>query len=203
MSLPELDDAALVALIRQGNQPAFTELVRRYTNLLYRLAFRTLENKFDAEDVVQTVLLNLWCKPDQWDSRQSKLSTWLYSVVLNACRDLLRKQNSLSARLAQALNFTQVEDQTAVSEQARYEKTQAQHQTDEIIVRGIKNLPSRQRDALNLAVFCDLPQQEVAKIMGLSLKAVESLLVRAKRNLAKSIQEQNMSNHTILPHKVR
>lgn len=194
MTYSQLSDADLVALLRQSNQAAFAALVHRHTNSMLSLATRTLHSKADAEDVVQTVLLNLWCKPNTWDQSKSQLSTWLYSVVLNCCRDLLRKQTSLANRLMRVINSENLSTQSTPSEQVRYEGAQEAQHRDDLLAKSIKTLPPRQRDAINLAIFCELPQKEVAQIMGVGVKAVESLLVRAKTNLAKSISAHQSSH---------
>ena len=60
---PDKEDNELLALVQDGSHPAFAELVRRHTERFYRLAFRYLQNKQAAEDVVQDAFLKLWEDP--------------------------------------------------------------------------------------------------------------------------------------------
>jgi len=187
-------DADLAALVRQGSHQAFAEIVRRHTKTLYLLAYRSLGNKQDAEDIVQSVMLSFWQKPGRWNEEKSQLLTWLYTVVLNACRDLLRRQSSLNKRVLNLISFTASSSQFE-SEQQRLEQVQEFEQHQRQLLAAISELSMNQRDAINLVSFCDLPQKEVAKIMGVSVKAVESLLVRAKKNLAKSMTHSLSENN--------
>ncbi|MBE9531735.1 MAG: sigma-70 family RNA polymerase sigma factor, partial [Proteobacteria bacterium] len=68
-------------------------LVKRDTPRYYGLAYRTLFNKIDAEEVVQEAFLKLWQKPEAWDrGKGTKFSTWFYRVVANICIDRNRKK---------------------------------------------------------------------------------------------------------------
>ena len=185
-------DLQLVALISKANEQAFAELVHRHTDRFFALAYRTLGNQGDAEDVVLASFLKLWQRPHLWDPQKSKYTTWFYRVIINACHDLQRKyarQHSLESSLA---------EQTIInidSEEALIEKRQTQHWRSQCLESGIIALPASQRDALNLVVYCEIAQKEASEIMGIKLKALESLLHRAKKNLAKYV-EQKVNDRT-------
>jgi RNA polymerase sigma-70 factor (ECF subfamily) len=174
--------------ICKGSHPAFTELVRRHTDQFYALSFRTLQNHGDAEDIVQKAFINLWQNPHAWKAEKSKFTTWFYRVILNACHDFRRKhkRNSLAdvETIARALKPTD-------SEQVLLELKQ--HELDKAyrLQSALAELPAAQKDALNLVIYCALPQKQAAEIMGLSLKALESSLIRAKRSLAKKLAENS------------
>jgi RNA polymerase sigma-70 factor (ECF subfamily) len=74
------------------------------------------------------------------------------------------------------------------SEESQASDKQDQRWRQYCLESGIRDLPSSQRDALNLVVYSELPQKQAADILGVSLKALESLLIRAKRNLNKHIE---------------
>ena len=181
-------DEQLVALVKKGDHLAFNWLVRRHTNSLYRLAVRTVGNSADAEDIVQSVLLKFWQRPHQWHVDKSRLSTWLYTVVLNACRDWQRRQFSASKWLRGA-SESELQDRKVAehSEEYRLDKQQQALGRRGALLLAINDLPDRQRDAINLSVFCELSQNQTAQVLGVSVKALESLLVRAKRTLAKNV----------------
>ena len=85
---PEKDDHELLALVQDGSGQAFAVLVERHTERFYRLAFRYLQNKAAAEDVVQDAFLKLWENPANWQpEHNSKFTTWFYRVVVNLCFD--------------------------------------------------------------------------------------------------------------------
>src|SRR6266508_5272283 len=90
---PEKDDHELLALIQDGNGQAFAMLVERHTERFYRLAYRYLQSKAAAEDVVQDAFLKLWENPAIWQpEHNSKFTTWFYRVVVNLCLDLRKRK---------------------------------------------------------------------------------------------------------------
>src|SRR3970040_342675 len=90
---PAKDDRELLALVKEGNHQAFSILVERHTDRFYRLAYRYLQNKEAAEDVVQDAFLKLWENPALWQpQRNSKFTTWFYRVVVNLCLDLRKRK---------------------------------------------------------------------------------------------------------------
>ncbi len=188
-SYQALNDETLMGLISGGNQAAFNELVTRHTTTSLKLANRTLSSLADAEDVVQTVFIKIWQRPDAWVPSKSAFTTWLYRVVINACYD---QQRSRSRRDGPGLDQV-AEPASPDLVEEHIEQTQAQEQ-QRLIQQALKNLPPNQRDAINLAVYLALPQKQVAAIMGVSLKAVESLLIRAKKQLKELIHDQKSSD---------
>lgn len=186
-----MDDDKLMALVREGNHDAFAELVRRHTQQFFALAQRMLQNTGDAEDIVQNAFIKLWQRPSSWNAGKSQFSTWFYRVILNACHDHQRKHK----RWVKADQpFLEAALQPVASEQVLLEQQQNDLQQQRYLEAAIADLPTSQRDALNLVVYSALPQKQAAEIMGISLKALESLLVRAKRSLAKNVAQAKMAD---------
>ena len=177
MSLPwpEKDDQQLLALIQDGSQEAFSVLVQRHTERFYRLAFRYLHNKETAEDVVQDAFVKLWEDPGKWQAeRKNKFTTWFYRIVVNLCLDWQKKKKPLELG-DQELSIADRRE-TPDAEMLRNEK-------QEVLEKEIAALPERQRTALNLCFDEGLSNQEAAEVMGLKLKALQSLVMRAKSTL--------------------
>lgn len=171
---PEKDDDELLALIQNGSGQAFTALVERHTDRFYRLAYRYLQSKEAAEDVVQDAFIKLWENPKLWQpQRNTKFTTWFYRVVVNLCLDV-RKRKGPTALDSE---IEVIDDREAVDEMAM----RAQEQ--KILEKEIATLPERQRTALNLCFDEGLSNQEAAEIMGINLKALQSLIMRAKTTL--------------------
>ena len=170
----EKEDHELLALVRQGSHPAFAALVHRHTDRYYRLAFRYLQNREAAEDVVQDAFLKLWENPSRWQpDKNSKFTTWFYRVVVNLCLDWRKRKRPLE--LTDNMAFVD-ERETAAQAMLRHEEQQ-------ILEQEIAALPERQRTALNLCFDEGVSNQEAADIMGVNLKALQSLLMRAKTTL--------------------
>lgn len=155
----------------------------RHTARYYALAYRTLFNKTDAEEIVQEAFLKLWHRPQLWDrEKNTRFSTWFYRVVVNMCIDRNRKKRpvlmeDIDAAAAAAGNSARS------AEDAIY-RIEQKRMVDALILE----LPESQRMALNLCFYEELSNQEAAEVMGLSLKALQSLLVRAKSALKEKVR---------------
>lgn len=184
MSLSQdTNDEDLMALISDGDHQAFSILVQRHTERFYRLAFRMCGRKEDAEDIVQESFVKLWNKREQWDpSRGAKFTTWFYRVVSNGSLDYLRKKKPVSSDVFVDL----AEDETP-----RQDKRMENMQEEEMIEAAIQDLPERQRMALNLCFYEGISNKEAADIMGVGVKALESLLMRAKKSLKDRLVTDN------------
>ena len=171
---PEKDDHELLAQVQEGNSQAFAILVERHTERFYRLAYRYLQSKAAAEDVVQDAFLKLWENPSSWQpERNSKFTTWFYRVVVNICLDLRKKKGAVVLDNTMEL----IDDRESVDE------VMMRQQEQRMVEKEIAALPERQRTALNLCFDEGLSNQEAAQIMGLNLKALQSLIMRAKTTL--------------------
>ena len=168
---PEKSDQELLALIQGGSHPAFAELVERHTTRFYRLAYRYVQNHETAEDLVQEAFLRLWENPATWQpERNSKFTTWFYRIVVNLCLDSRKRKQPV------ALD----EEIPLVDEREPADQMIIRAQEQKMLEREIAALPERQRIALNLCFDEGLTNQEAAEIMGLNLKALQSLIMRAK-----------------------
>ena len=168
------EDHELLALIQDGNGQAFAVLVERHTARFYRLAYRYVQNKEAAEDIVQDAFLKLWEDPALWHpQRNSKFTTWFYRIVVNLCLDLRKKKRP------EALD----NDTLLMDDRQPADEMMMRAQEQKMLEKAIAALPERQRTALNLCFDGGLTNQEAAEVMGLNLKALQSLIMRAKTTL--------------------
>lgn len=171
---PERGDQDLLALIQDGSHQAFAELVERHTLRFYRLAYRYVQNKETAEDIVQDAFLRLWENPASWrPDRSSKFTTWFYRIVVNLCLDWQKKKRPI--RLDEAIPL--------VDERETADEAMIRIQEEKLLEKEIAALPERQRTALNLCFDEGLTNQEAAEVMKVNLKALQSLIMRAKTTL--------------------
>jgi RNA polymerase sigma-70 factor, ECF subfamily len=171
---PEKDDHELLALIQDGSHDAFAVLVRRHTERFYRLAYRYVQTKETAEDIVQDAFLKLWEDPRKWQpERKSKFTTWFYRIVVNLCLDWQKKKRPVA--LDEKLPLP--------DEREMPDAAMIRAQEEKMLEKEISALPERQRMALNLCFDEGLSNQEAADVMGLHLKALQSLIMRAKATL--------------------
>ena len=172
---PEKDDEELLELIRDGSHEAFGVLVQRHTERFYRLAYRYLQNKETAEDIVQDAFVKLWEDPARWQAeRKNKFTTWFYRIVVNLCLDWQKRKKPLELG-DQEISIADQRDTPDLA--------MLNNEKQKLLEKEIAALPERQRTALNLCFDEELSNQEAAEVMGLKLKALQSLVMRAKTTL--------------------
>lgn len=172
--LQDASDTALMSQVAQGDQTAYATLVTRHANRFLRLAERLLSDRAEAEDVMQDAFTRLWQKADRFDANTARFTTWFYRVVSNACTDRLRRKKRLVAL---------PEGWDTADPAPNADDVMAQDQRASQLNQVLRTLPDRQRLALTLSYYEELSNQEAAGIMDISVKALESLLVRARRHL--------------------
>ena len=180
VACPEKDDEELLALIQEGSQQAFSVLVQRHTDRFYRLAYRYLQSKEAAEDVIQDAFVKLWEDPGRWQAeRNNKFTTWFYRVVVNSCLDWQKKKKPIELGDRELL---------IADDRETPDITMLHAEQQRILEKEIAALPERQRIALNLCFDEGLSNQEAAEVMGLKLKALQSLVMRAKTTLKERLK---------------
>jgi RNA polymerase sigma-70 factor (ECF subfamily) len=176
---PDKDDQELLALIQGGSHQAFAELVQRHTERFYRLAYRYVQSRETAEDLVQDAFLGLWENPASWrPDRNSKFTTWFYRIVVNLCLDWQKKKRPMPLD----------ENLPLADEREPTDEAMIRIQEQKLLEKEIAALPERQRTALNLCFDEGLTNQEAAESMGVNLKALQSLIMRAKATLKKRMK---------------
>ena len=182
-ALENLNDEGLMERIKKNDHRAFSVLVERRTDMFYAAAFRMVMNKSDAEDVVQEAFLKIWGKPNLWkSSKGAKFTTWFYRIVMNLSIDKMRK---LSKE-----NKVELDDDVS-SNVFSQEKKLLIDEEQQALQTAMKALPDKQLMALNLCFYEELSNKEAASIMKVGVKALESLLMRAKANLKNELMQTN------------
>ncbi len=176
--MAENDDAASGGLaemraIAAGDSAAFRRLIDRESPRLLRFALGMLGSLEEAEDVVQEALVSLWENAAGW-TPDARIGTWLYRVCYNRAIDRLRRRRNFvdDSVLVDVADDVEAQDLRLIrGEQVRD------------VREAVARLAPRQRTAVLLFHFQDLPQREAAEIMGISEMALESLLARARRQM--------------------
>lgn len=175
MDYSEDSDNDLYRRFAAGDRKGYTLLVERHTDKFYGLAWRMSGHNQDAEDIVQDAFIKIWQRPELFNPDKGvKFTTWFYRVVVNLSLDKMRKKKPKSA--SDFLESIQDDAQGADDDLADKQKQAA-------IELAIQSLPERQKVALNLCFYEGVSNAEAAEIMEVGVKALESLLMRAKKNL--------------------
>jgi RNA polymerase sigma-70 factor (ECF subfamily) len=171
----ETDDA-LVERIVAGDERAFAEIVRRHGGRLRALALGFSGGAAEADDIVQETFWSLWRNARRWQPGGPPLAAYLARIATNRAIDAGRRR-----RLRR---FFGLEDAAEIADpDAAADERLAAASELQAVVRDIRALPARQRAAILFAADGERANAEIAEIMGLSIGAVEQLLVRARRTL--------------------
>ena len=184
--LDDLSDEELMIRIQSSDHEAFSLLVMRHTKMFYAAAYRMYPYQDEAEDIVQEAFLKLWRKPDMWKTgKGAKFTTWFYRVVTNLAIDYARKKKDSKGSDVLDRITDNTPDQQDMMEGDEQQK---------LLEDAIQELPERQKMALNLCFYEELSNKEAAEIMDIGVKALESLLMRAKSGLRDILTRQGMLN---------
>ncbi|MBE7171965.1 MAG: RNA polymerase sigma factor [Williamsia sp.] len=169
----------------------FEEIYNEYTHLVYNLALHYTQNGADAEDITQEVFVKVYQHLHKYDPAVASLKTWIYRIAINQCLDFLKARKT-GKRFAFITGLFQSSASKPVNDVVHFDHPGIAAENKEELEKlfGLINeLPPNQKTALILAKIESRPQKEVAEIMHVSLKAVESLLQRARQTLQKKLDQ--------------
>ncbi|MDR7536929.1 MAG: RNA polymerase sigma factor [Armatimonadota bacterium] len=178
------EDQRLLEAFRRGEESAFSALVIKYRETVYRLARRMLGNHEDAADATQEVFLRAYRALARFDGR-SKLSTWLYRVTVNLCLDM-RERGARQPVVVEVETAAEAALGPGLADEA------AGRETGRLVRRAIAGLPPRQRAMVALRLYHDLPYQEIARIMRCSEGTVKATMFAALRTLRRALAAQGV-----------
>ncbi len=183
--MSEVDpDAELVARVARDDASAVRQLVARKLPRLLALAARMLGDRMEAEDVAQEAFMRVWKQAPHWREGEARFDTWLHRVAMNLCYDRLRRRRETPDDTLEEAPF---DDAGAAPSGPEVALEARQHGAR--VRAALAALPPRQREALVLTYFQELSNAEAAGLMGLSVEALESLLVRARRGMRAQLAE--------------
>lgn len=165
-----------------GDEKAFACLVARHLTRAGKIAQRVVGSRAEAEDMVQEAFLRVWLKASEWKPEATggaKFSTWFYRVLMNLCIDRTRRIKPAPLEAA----GEPVDPKPDGFDHVAARETSAR------VRAAIGDLPERQRAALALCHYEGMSNIEAAAVLDLTVGAVESLLVRARRSLRESLAD--------------
>jgi RNA polymerase sigma-70 factor (ECF subfamily) len=181
------DEGALVAAAKRGDTGAFEELVNRYESRIFRLTMNITQNREDAEDATQDAFLKSFRNLSRFESK-SRFYTWLVRIAVNEALMRLRRRRPNVTSLDEPIENDgelipqEVEDWGPTPEQ-RY----AQTQMNSILSEAIGKLEPIFRTVFLLRDVEQISTEETADVLGISVPAVKSRLLRARLKLRQSL----------------
>ena len=175
-------DVRLMLAFRAGDESALSDLYRRWAGPLLRFLERMVRERSIAEELMQETFLRVHGARDRY-APDARFSTWLYRIAFNLCvnrseRQVPREARALAEGVADELHDPQVPDPSTALER------------DDVVraVRAaIAALPGRQRMALLLARYHEVPLAEIGTVLGIGEKAAKSLVHRAREGLRQEL----------------
>ncbi|NNM77784.1 RNA polymerase sigma factor [Sphingomonas sp. ID1715] len=173
-------DGELAALALAGRQSAFTEIMRRHRETIYRLARSHVGDPDAAIELVQETFVAAFRALDRYDQARP-LRAWLSRIAINKCRDWARRRavRRLLMPAASSDDYTEVPDPAPAIDAAAADRQELAR-----LQAAIAALPRQLREPLILRTVEGLSQAETAEILRISEKAVETRLYRARSKLA-------------------
>lgn len=191
---PTVDPQELrfIERLRGRDERAFNELVQQYEQRVFRLVFRMLGRREEAEDMVQEVFVQVF-KAIETFRGDSKLSTWIYRIAVNLCKNrtkyLSRRRSDAQDELEPVAEWKSLHEGhgVTVGETSRPDQVVQGYQLEVIVKRGISQLEPDFREVLVLRDVEDLPYEEIVEITGLPEGTVKSRIHRARIMLKQKV----------------
>ncbi len=172
-------DTELMLKVKEGDLNAFEEIYRRYSRHVINFAYRMLNDRNSAEEVMQEVFVKVYLQSKKYKP-EAKFTTYLFRIVTNHCLNYIRdNQPSTKGNITE---FNEQMTPHSYSDEHPEERV-LKSERNEILKNALSQLPANQRSAILLLTYNDMSYEEIAESIGCSVKAVKSLLHRAREGL--------------------
>ena len=182
-------DAQILQRIAAGDQSALGELYERFSRPLFSVALRVLNDAAEAEDVLHDVFVTVWEKAGDFQASRGHAFSWALTLTRNRAIDRVRSRKRRSEILTQSapadLGYTDADDAKLDSADNLWVKEKAS-----AVRTAVATLPADQRQALQLAYFGGLTQQQIAEKLAQPLGTVKARIRRALLKLRDVISPQ-------------
>jgi len=189
-TLEKIPDEELVSLAKTKDYSAYEELMRRYEKGIYNLALRITRSPEEAEEILQDTLLSVF-KNIKSFREESSFKTWIYKVATNfALMKIRKKKQDSKVFLDEPIQFHNEEIPRDIADWSKNpESIFEKQELKKILKEGVDSLPDIYQTVFWLRDIDGLPNQDVADILGLSIPAVKSRILRARLLLRDYLHE--------------
>ena len=185
---PAYADEQSQALIRRclaGEDTAYVALYNLYAGMIYRLCYSLLQNREDAEEVLQDSFEYAFRRLEQYDATKSALKTWLYQIAVSRCHNKRRRKWLPTFSLGQLMS-QDVPDRDLPTPAETMQLTEKQ----QVVWTAIQNLSGKLRETAVLRYYEGLTYVEIGQILGVPTKTAESRMRLAHNALREALVEQ-------------
>lgn len=182
------EDLELLQKFKQGDETSFAKLVVKYQKPVLNIIYRFTQNKHTAEDMAQEVFIRVYRGAEKFEER-SKFFTWLYRVTINYCIKQAKRWKVLAES-----SLDEEKENGKLSETVADPSPTPQGclEKEYLLVKvreAVMALPDDQRSVVILSKFQDLPYEDIADVLKISVPSVKSKLHRAKLKLKEKLKE--------------
>lgn len=185
-------DWDLAERAKQGDESAYAQLIERYQAPIYSFIFRSVGEMEATRDLAQEVFVRAWFALARVRAK-ARFSTWLFQIAVNLCRDHAKSKATRNARKTDSLSRRPEDDRTEDREFASSMLSPDEDAGSREAISGleaeIQALPEELRSPFVLGAVERRPYKDVAVLLGLSPKAVEVRIYRARRLLAERLRQ--------------
>lgn len=178
-------DIELMLRAKTGDDSAFTELMRRHYKGVVNYVYRFTNDRANSEDLAQEVFLRVYRSVKRYNP-QAKFSTWLYKIATNLCITEVKSRNKV-----QSVSLDEMQENTGDLGDSKSEDPSDLTFRREIgtaIFETLRSLPERERVAIILCKYEDLPYEEVAEVIGCTIGAVKTYVHRGRMKLIEKLK---------------
>jgi RNA polymerase sigma-70 factor (ECF subfamily) len=185
----QIADREMLLRVSHGDQAAFSELYDRLSGPLYSLALKMLGDPSDAQDALQEVFVQIWSRAKTYDSEKSSVFSWAVLMTRSRAIDRLRaRDRRLRVVAGPATDETMLADATDASTAESAADTVDKNDEAAHVRSLLNNLPSEQRQAIDLAFFGHLTHHEIAARLGQPLGTIKARIRRGLLKLREQIR---------------
>jgi RNA polymerase sigma-70 factor (ECF subfamily) len=177
-------DQASLARIARGDQHALAELYDRHARLVFSLALRILQERADAEDVVQEVFAQVWTQAGRYDPGRGAVAAWMLMLARSRAIDRLRARRARPGAAVEAGAAETVPDSATTQDLQLLSAEQVGR-----LQRALEDLPEAQRQALELAYYEGLTHAEIAARLAEPLGTIKTRIRQAVIKLRASLSQ--------------
>lgn len=182
-----MNDLELIHQLKQGNETAFKELVELYKNKIFYTVLNILQDTLEAEDTTQETFIQVYQSVHSF-KQESSLNTWIYKIAVRKALEKLRKKK-VKQKLVEILTLKKAGANNASSSIFYHPGIALEHkEKSAILFKAIHSLSTNQHIAFTLIKVEGVSYKQASEYMQLSIKAIESLVNRAKMNLQKKLE---------------
>ncbi len=167
----------------------FESIYHEYKNLVYNVCLHYVLNREDAQDLTQETFVKIHHHLHQYNSETASLKTWIYRIAINQSLDFLKARET-KKRFGFITSLFHLDSSELIHDVAHPGIAMEDKESLEALLVVIQSLPEKQKVAIILTKIEDRPQKEVAEIMEINIKAVESLITRAKQSIEKKLKDK-------------